>query len=174
MEAQSYTWKSMVWHTVVVHYIHRRKSKIGYVVEQGLEPTGLSPCYCFRQYWIHLQYGGPVFETRVGKIPRRRAWQPTAVFLPGESLWTEEPGRLQSIGLQKTGHDWTPKHCCCLAAKLCLILLWPHGLEPVRLLCPWDFPDKNTWVGCQFLLQGIFPDPGMEPTSPALVGRFFF
>ena len=31
------------------------------------------------------------------KTPRRRAWQPTPVLLPGESPWTEEPGRLQSI-----------------------------------------------------------------------------
>ena len=30
----------------------------------------------------------------------RRAWQPTPVFLPGESPWTEEPGRLQSMGSQ--------------------------------------------------------------------------
>ena len=30
----------------------------------------------------------------VGKIPLRRAWQPTAVFLPGESPWKEEPGGL--------------------------------------------------------------------------------
>ena len=35
-----------------------------------------------------------------GKISWRRAWQPTPVFLPGESLWTVEPGGLQSIGLQ--------------------------------------------------------------------------
>ena len=35
-----------------------------------------------------------------------------------------------------------------------------------RLLCPWDSPDKNTGVGCHFLLQGIFPNPGVEPTSP--------
>ena len=34
---------------------------------------------------------------------------------------------------------------------------WPHGLQPTRLLCPWDFPGKNTGVGCHFLLQGIFP-----------------
>lgn len=27
----------------------------------------------------------------------------------------------------------------CLFAKLCLTLLWPHGLEPTRLLCPWGF-----------------------------------
>ena len=40
------------------------------------------------------------FDPWIGKIPWRRAWQPTPAFLPGESLWTEEPGGLQSIGLQ--------------------------------------------------------------------------
>ena len=35
--------------------------------------------------------------------------------------------------------------------------LKPHGLEPARLLCPWDSPGKNTGVGCHALLQGIFP-----------------
>ena len=28
--------------------------------------------------------------------------------------------------------------------------LQPHWLEPARLLCPWDFPGKNTGVGCHF------------------------
>ena len=32
-----------------------------------------------------------------------------------------------------------------------------------RLLCPWDFPGKNTGVGCQFLLQGIFLTQGLNP-----------
>ena len=36
-------------------------------------------------------------------------------------------------------------------------LLQSCGLQPARLLCPWDFPGKNTGVGCHFLLQGIFP-----------------
>ena len=31
----------------------------------------------------------------------RRAWQPTPVFLPGDSPWTEEPGGLQSMGSQR-------------------------------------------------------------------------
>ena len=39
--------------------------------------------------------------------------------------------------------------------------LWPppyprHGLEPTRLLCPWNYPDKKIGVGCHFLLQEIF------------------
>ena len=47
------------------------------------------------------------FDPWVGKIPWRRAWQPASVFFPGESPWTEEPGGLQSIGLQRVGHDWS-------------------------------------------------------------------
>ena len=41
--------------------------------------------------------------------------------------------------------------------------LWPCGLQPTRLLCPWHFPGKNTGVGCHFLLQGIFPSQGPSP-----------
>jgi len=33
-------------------------------------------------------------QSRVGKIPWRREWQPTLVLLPGESPRTEEPGGL--------------------------------------------------------------------------------
>ena len=31
--------------------------------------------------------------------------------------------------------------------------MWPHRRQPTRLLRPWDSPDKNTGVGCHFLLQ---------------------
>ena len=30
----------------------------------------------------------------------------------------------------------------------------PHGLQPSRLLRPWDFLSKSTGVGCHCLLQG--------------------
>ena len=41
----------------------------------------------------------------VGRIPCRRAWQPTPAFLAGESPWTEESGGLRSMGSQRVGHD---------------------------------------------------------------------
>ena len=53
----------------------------------GKEPT----CQCRR-------YKRLGFDPWVGKIPWRRTWQPTPVFFPAESPWTEEPSRLQSIG----------------------------------------------------------------------------
>ena len=45
-----------------------------------------------------------------GKLPWRRAWQPTPVFLPGECLLAEEPGVLQSIGSQRIRHKKATKH----------------------------------------------------------------
>ena len=44
-------------------------------------------------------------DTWVGKILWRRECQPTSVFLPGESPWTEEPGGLQSMGSQRVEHN---------------------------------------------------------------------
>ena len=38
--------------------------------------------------------------------------------------------------------------------------LRPYGLQPTRLLCPWDSPDKNPGVDCHGLLQGIFQTQG--------------
>ena len=47
------------------------------------------------------------FHPWVGNITWRRAWQPTLVFLPGESHRQKDSGRLQSTGWQKLGNDWS-------------------------------------------------------------------
>ena len=60
---------------------------------------------------------------------------------------------------------------CVHACSVISNSLQPPGLQPDRFLCPWNFPDKNTGVGCHFLLQRIFPKSGIEPmssVSPAL------
>ena len=50
-----------------------------------------------------------VLETWVQSLgwedPLEEGRQLTAVFLPGESPWTEEPGELQSMGSQRVRHD---------------------------------------------------------------------
>ena len=53
-----------------------------------------------------------------------------------------------------------------------------YGLEPSRLLCPWNSPGKNTGMGSHSLLQGIFPifpifDPGVKAGSPTLQADTF-
>ena len=82
------------------------------------------------------------------------------------SLWLEEVAQsqfakwsqYQSVVVIQSCQFMTPRN------------VGPQG--PTRLLCPWDFPDKNTGVGCHFFLQGIFPTQGSNWVS-CIAGRFF-
>ena len=50
-----------------------------------------------------------------------------------------------------------------------------YGLQPARLLCPWDSPGKDTGVSYHAFLQGIFPTQGSNSfllCLPALGGSF--
>ena len=40
--------------------------------------------------------------------------------------------------------------CCCEVASVMSDSVWPHRRQPTRLPCPWDFPGKNTGVGCHY------------------------
>ena len=75
----------------------------------------------------------------VGKIPWRRKWQLTLVFLPGKfygqrSLAGYSPAAAAAKSLQSDS-------------------VQPHRWQPTRLPRPWDSPGKNTGVGCHFILQ---------------------
>ena len=58
--------------------------------------------------------------------------------------------------------------CVCLIAQSCLTLCYLLECSPPGK-CPWDSPGKNTGVGCQAVLQGVFPSQGWNPypMSPA-------
>ena len=53
------------------------------------------------------------FDPWVGKMPWRRVWQPTPVFLPGKSHG-QDPW--QSTGSQRVGHDWSDLAAAAAAA----------------------------------------------------------
>ena len=63
----------------------------------------------------------------------------------------------------------------CQVAWVVYDSLWHYSLGPATFLCPWDFPDKNTGMGCHFLLQGIFPAQrrNLHLLLPVLAGGFF-
>ena len=98
-----------------------------------------------------------------------------------EIPWTEKPGGLQFIGSQElditeqltlTLYDCETTDLCYLshsvrgicynaaaAVKLLQVMsnsVRPHRRQPTRLLCPLNFPGKNTGLSCHFLLQGSF------------------
>ena len=78
--------------------------------------------------------------------PLEKAGEPIPVFLPGESAWTEEPGSLQSMGLQRVRYDWVTKHSTMThnLEHLFMYLLYTFfGKKSVQVICPfWN------WVGC--------------------------
>ena len=84
-------------------------------------------------------------------------------FLTLVFLWAKLPG-IQPLCCRS----------CCLVTKACPTLLWPQGLFSTRFLCPWDFPGKNTGVGCHFFLQKIFSTQRLNPCLLHWQGLFFF
>ena len=44
---------------------------------------------------------------------------------------------------------------------------------PWTIALSMGFPRQEYWSGLSFPFPGALPDPGVEPTSPALAGRFF-
>ena len=101
--------------------------------------------------------------------------------------WSKEPGRPQSMGSQRVGHDWVTSlslsktlsvRTACIYSPFPIFLfplrifeseilsvmsnsLWPHGLYS-----PWSSPCQNAGVGSCFLLQGLFSTQGSNPSLP--------
>ena len=70
------------------------------------------------------------------------------------------PSKIRRDSLSQKSFNLPPMrvcvHACVRAFSVVSDSLRPHGMQPARLLCPWDFPGNNTGVGCHFLLPGIF------------------
>ena len=68
----------------------------------------------------------------------------------------EHPWILVSLGVLETISPWITRNncvCVCVFSHFQLFVT-PWTVACQRLLCPWDFPSKNTGVGCHFLLHG--------------------
>ena len=100
--------------------------------------TPLSMGFSRHKYWSGLPCPPP------GDLPDPGI-KPTSPALAGRFFTTELSGYL-------TMHRKVPKTRLCVCSAVS-DSLQPHGLWPARILCPWDFPSKNTRADCHFLLQ---------------------
>ena len=81
----------------------------------------------------------------------------------GEKWWRHIKGTEKPASRAPTGPVWdnlstkikNDSQGLCVHVQL-RPTLRPHGLQPARILCPWNFTGKNTGVTYHFLLQGIF------------------
>ena len=73
----------------------------------------------------------------------RRQYQPTPVPLPGEPHgWRSLVGYIQSMGLQRVGHDWAT------SLSLFTFMHWRRKWQPTPVLLPGESQGRRSLVGC--------------------------
>ena len=73
----------------------------------------------------------------------RRQWHPTPVLLPGKIPRMEEPGRLQSMGSLRVGHDWAA------SLSLSTFMHWRRKWQPTPVFLPGESQGWGSLVGCR-------------------------
>ena len=67
---------------------------------------------------------------------------PHSSTLAWEIPWTEEPGRLQSLGSLWVGHDWAT------SLSLFTFMLWRRQWQPTPVFSPGESQGRRSLVGC--------------------------
>ena len=99
--------KEMATHSSILAWRIPWTEDPGRLQSTGLQRFDMTEQLHFHFTWwfsgkeVHLQWRRPEYHSWVGKIPWRWKWQPTPVFLPGES----HGQRLQSMRSQRVRHD---------------------------------------------------------------------
>ena len=109
---------------------------------QGLPCPALSPRVCSDRcplsWWCYLTISSFVapFSSCLQSFPTSGSFPMSWLFASG--------AKVLKFQFQHRSFQW-------------ILLCNPIYCQPTRLLCLWDFLGKNTWVGCHFPLQDIFP-----------------
>ena len=90
------------------------------------------------------------------------------VELTGRGEIQDIEGSTQEISQQAHRPKKSMCVCVCWSLRRVRLSATQWTVQPARLLCPWDSPSKDTRVGYISFSRGDLPDPGIEPTSPAL------
>ena len=72
-----------------------------------------------------------------------KAMAPHSSTLARKIPWTEEPGRLQSMGLRRVGHDWVT------SLSLFTFMHWRRQWQPTPVFLPRESQGQGSLVGCR-------------------------
>ena len=72
-----------------------------------------------------------------------KAMAPHSSTLAWKIRWTEEPGRLQSMGSLRVGHDWAP------SLSLLTFMHWRRKGQPTPVFLPGESQRRGSLVGCR-------------------------
>ena len=103
----------------------------------------VSVCTCT---YIHTKVSGRVttmsllviINSQVG-LSSEKAMATHSSTLAWKIPWMEEPGRLQSMGLRRVGHDWVT------SLSLFTFMHWRRKWQPTPVFLPWESQDGGAW-----------------------------
>ena len=76
-------------------------------------------------------------------MSREKAMAPHSSTLAWKIPWTEEPGRLQSMGSLRVGHDWAT------SLSLFTFMHWRRKWQPTPVFLPGESQGRGSLVGCR-------------------------
>ena len=102
---------------------------------------------CLESYWRTTMC--KILESRYTISVNRylmnseKAMAPHSSTLAWKILWTEEPGRLQSIRSLRVGHDWAT------SLSLFIFMPWRRKWQPTPVFLPGESQGWGSLVGCR-------------------------
>ena len=133
-------------------------------MQRGQESQGLQSSWCtWYCFWLFLVDSPPSSSPPLSIISPN-LYCPSAFRCSGN--WFSTLSMWQNLLAVSVNNFWDGVGLrMLLLCSLSVVSdsLQPQGLQQARLLCPWDFPGKNTGGSCHFLLQGIFLIQGSNP-----------
>ena len=98
---------------------------------------------CYILWWVHIAF----IMKNVTKILnlhhiKEKAMAPHSSTLAWKIPWMEEPGRLQSMGSLRVGHDWVT------SLSLFTFMHWRRKWQPTPVFLPGESQGQRRLVGC--------------------------
>ena len=77
------------------------------------------------------------------EVDMEKAMAPHSSTLAWKISWMEEPGRLQSMGSRRVGHDWVT------SLSLFTFMRWRRKWQPTPVFLPGESQGRGSLVGCR-------------------------
>ena len=128
------------------------------------------PCSILVTPWI-LAHEAPM---SVG-LPRQEYWVGCHFLIQG--IFLTQGSTLHFLFGRRILYHWASWEASSLVvweltASVVSNSVQPYGLQPARLLCPWDFPGKHTGVDCISLSRGSSQSRDQTCISYIFIGRW--
>ena len=102
----------------------------------SLAPWTVERWMPFCAVWLHMSF----MQTSAALV--EKAMAPHSSTLAWKIPWMEEPGRLQSMGLLRVGHDWAT------SLSLFTLMHWRRRWQPTPVFLPGESQGCGSLVGC--------------------------